>query len=64
MSEISQTRRGTEQLLLSAFGENVRDASALLAKLENDASAPSYDFSNILYLEVINDKTEAFLKLP
>jgi len=64
MSEISQTKRSTEQLLLSAFGENGKDASALLAKLEKDVSAPSYDFSGIRYLEVISDKTEAFLKLP
>jgi energy-coupling factor transporter ATP-binding protein EcfA2 len=64
IGEISQTKKTTEQLLLSAFGEKVKDASSLLAKLEKDVSSPEYDFSDIRYLEVISEKTEAFLKLP
>ena len=62
IGDISKTKRDTEQLILSAFKDDSTDSSALLEKLQEDVKSSNSDFSDILYSEVINDKTEPFLK--
>ena len=64
IGNVSNTRRNVEQLMLSAFKDESTDSSILLAKLQDDVNSSVSEFADILYSEVINDKTEPFLKSP
>jgi len=64
IGNVSNTKRNAEQLMLSAFKNESTDSSLLLAKLQDDVNSSVSEFADILYSEVINDKTEPFLKSP
>ncbi len=64
ISEMSKTKKNTEQLILSAFKDESTDSSSLLEMLQDDVKSSTSEFTDILYNEVINDNTEPFLKSP
>ncbi len=64
IGKVSNTKKNAEQLMLSAFDDKSNDSSLLLSKLQDNVNSSSSDFADILYSEVINDKTEPFLKSP
>jgi len=64
IGETSNTKKNAEQLMLSAFKDEQIDSSLLLDKLQDDVNSSTSEFADILYSEVINDKTEPFLKSP
>lgn len=64
IGETSNTKKNAEQLMLSAFKDESIDSSLLLDKLQNDVNSSTSEFADILYSEVINDRTEPFLKSP
>lgn len=64
IGETSNTKKNAEQLMLSAFKDESIDSSLLLDKLQDDVNSSTSEFADILYSEVINDRTEPFLKSP
>ena len=64
IGETSNTKKNAEQLMLSAFKDESIDSSLLLDNLQDDVNSSPSEFADILYSEVINDRTEPFLKSP
>jgi len=64
IGNVSNTRGNVEQLMLLAFKDESTDSSILLAKLQDDVNSSVSEFADIPYSDVINDKTEPFLKSP
>ena len=56
------TKKNTEKLILAAFNDTSFKSSLLLSTLEKSINSATFDFSDIIYTEVINDKIEEFLK--
>jgi hypothetical protein len=62
IGEMANTKKNTENIFLTSFNDKFTDSSLLLSNLESTINSISYNFSDIVYTDVINDKTEEFLK--